>query len=122
MYINRVIDNMFKAHGMDNSNTDMQTVERSSFPPAEIIKRPIKISEHYNLPGIILTLPFVQTHTHKHAHTHTHTHTQDCIIFRQLDNYYVPHYSGGGGGGGHIVFSAYLNVGVSVASCLHSIS
>ena len=77
-------------------------------------------NERCPLPGIILTLTFVQTY----ARTQT-----ELYYFRQLDNYYVPTLVGvcvcvgGGGGGVHIIFSAdSVSVGVDVASCLHSIS
>ena len=83
MYINRVIDNMFKAPVEWTIVTPIRRQWRGlHFLPLQYLKRPITISEQHNLPGINLTLRFVQTHAHARTHarthdarTHTHTHT-----------------------------------------------
>ena len=79
VYINIVIDNIFKAH---MQWTIVIPIRRQwsglHYLLLKYIKRPRTISEQYNLPVIILILTFARARTHTHTHTHarTHAHTE----------------------------------------------
>ena len=121
MYINRMIDNTFKAPMEWTIVTPIRRQWRGlHFLLLKYIKRPIKISEQHNLHGIILTLTFVQTHTRKHSLTYSLTHARTHTELYHLRQLLCPTIVGG-----HIVFSADpvgVSVGVDVTSFLHSIS